>query len=236
MNVRDVMTRSVVAVRTETPLKEVARLLVRHGISGLPVVGPDGAILGVVSEADFLIKEQGQPPLRHRWLRALLGEADATREQIAKVEATTAGAAMTRPAITIEADRPVHEAAELMVTEAVNRLPVTSKGHLVGIVTRADIVRAFLRTDEELVQAISEDAIRRTMWLDPADFAIDVREGVARVAGRVERRSDAAVLERVIAMIPGIVGVECRISWQLDDRDIQAPERDFISPFTPSRR
>lgn len=235
MTVRDVMTRPVFTVGPETPLKRVAELLVEHGISGLPVVGPDREVLGVISEADFLAKEQGAGRIRHRRLARLLGETPETQHQLATLAAETAGAAMSSPPITIPADRSVGEAATLMIDRRVNRLPVTDAGVLVGIVTRADLIRAFLRSDEQLAETIREEVLRRTLWLDPAAFVVSVVDGVARVAGRVERRSTADTIDRVIAMVPGVIGVESALEWDLDDREIVAPDRDLVSPFVAPR-
>jgi CBS domain-containing protein len=236
MTVRDVMTHDVITVRPETPLKDVARLLVEYGISGVPVVSPDGRVLGVVSEADFLVKEQGGETARHRPLASLFGDSAATLARLEKVAAATAGDAMTAPPITIEADRSIHEAADLMTRHAVNRLPVTDHRGLVGIVTRADLVRAYLRPDDELERAIRDEVLLRTLWLDPSTFAVAVTQGVARISGRVERRSTAAAIERMAAMVPGVVGVAAEIEWEVDDRDIHAPDRDYFSPFAAPHR
>src|SRR5581483_10895418 len=107
MEVREVMTRTLVSVRPETPLKDVAALMVEHGISGVPVVDEQGVVLGVVSEADFIVKERGLEGVRHRPLARFLAPGDEARAESAKVQAATAGSAMSSPAITIEADRPV---------------------------------------------------------------------------------------------------------------------------------
>ncbi|HET7027414.1 MAG TPA: CBS domain-containing protein [Candidatus Limnocylindrales bacterium] len=233
--VRDVMTRSVVTARPETPLKEVARLLVEHAISGLPVVGPDGRVLGVVSEADFLIKERGAAAVRRRPLASLFGDSTQTRRQLAKVAASSAGEAMTGPAITIEVDQTPDEAAAIMVRQRVNRLPVTEDGRLVGIVTRADLIRGYVRSDAELAESIREDVLRRALWLDPAHFEVGVEDGVARLAGHVERRSTAEIVERVVALVPGVIGVRAEIDWSIDDRDVQAPGRDYVSRYEAPR-
>src|SRR5580765_3776523 len=149
MRVQDVMTKTVHTVTPETPLKRVAAVLAALGISGLPVLDADGAVVGIVSEADILYKERLEPPARGR-LRTLLGPAQADAEK-AKLEARTAGEAMTSPALTIGPRRPVAEAAGRMLDEHVNRLPVVDDaGRLLGIVTRADLVRAFVRTDDEI--------------------------------------------------------------------------------------
>jgi CBS domain-containing protein len=219
--VRDVMTRSVISVSPDTPLKEVARLLVEHGISGLPVVGPNRTVLGVVSEADFLLKERGARAVRHRPLASILGESRDTARQLAKVEAATAGQAMSSPAVTIEAGATLQKAAETMVSRQINRLPVMEHGALVGIITRADLVKAYIRSDEQLAETIRDEVLRRTLWLDPAGFKVAVTDGVASVRGRVDRRSTADVIERVTAMVPGIVGVACDVAWEVEDRDIE---------------
>lgn len=220
MTVRDVMTRSIISVRPETSLKEVARLLVENRISGVPVVALDGSVLGVVSEGDLLVKEQGAEAVRHRPLARILGESSEVRDQLKKLGAITAGAAMTSPAVTIEADRPIREAAATMVKDRVNRLPVMDRGALVGIVTRADLVRAYVRPDEQLAETIRKDVILGTMLLDPSSFDVSVTDGVARIRGKVDQRSSSEILGRIAAMVPGIVGVVAEVDWEIEDRDI----------------
>lgn len=232
--VRDVMTRTVLSVRPETPLKEVARQLVEHRISGLPVVDEGGQVLGVVSEGDLLVKRQDPDAFRHRPLARIFGESEETRQLIAKAESRTAGDSMTSPAITIEASKPVDVAATLMVERRINRLPVTEDGRLVGIVTRADIVRTFVRTDEELAEAIRREVLLRALWIDPAQFTVSVTDGLATIRGKVERRSTAAMVEKMAEMVPGIVGVNADVAWSVDDRGIEAPGRDYLSPKGPS--
>ena len=118
----------------------------------MPVVSDDGGLLGVVSEGDFLVKEQGAEAIRHRPLARIFGESRTSRASLAKFEALTAGQAMTAPALTIASDRHISEAAALMTARGVNRLPVVDDGRLVGIVTRADLVRAYVRSDDSSPQ------------------------------------------------------------------------------------
>jgi CBS domain-containing protein len=231
LTVRDVMTRPVRSVGVETPLKEVARLLVDTGISGVPVVDASGAVLGVVSEADFLAKEQGVQAIHHRRLARLFGETQEVRAQLAKLAARSAGEAMTTPAVTIGPARPIHEAAATMIERRINRLPVVEDGRLVGIVTRADLVRAYLRTDEELAQTIREDVLLHVLWLDPATFDVRVRNGEATVTGSVERRSTAEIVEETIKLVPGVVNARVDVRWSFDDRDLQPPSRHPEFPF-----
>jgi CBS domain-containing protein len=231
LTVRDVMTRPVRTVGPDTPLKDVARLLIESGISGVPVVDAAGAVLGIVSEADFLMKEQGAAAVHHRRMATFLGETAETRAQLEKVAARTAGEAMTAPAQAIAPSRPLHEAAALMTQRRINRLPVIESGRLVGIVTRADLVRAYLRTDEELERTIRDDVLLRILWLDPTGFNVSVLNGEAIVSGSVERRSTAEIVEETLKLVPGVVHAEVNVRWSLDDRDIEPPTRDPEFPY-----
>jgi CBS domain-containing protein len=233
LTVREAMTGSVVAVRADMPLKDVARLLVQHRISGLPVVDDAGAVLGVVSEADFLMKEQGADAIPHRPLARLRGESRAARSQLAKVEAVTAGEAMTAPAVTIEPGQRISEAAAIMTARGLNRLPVVEDGCLVGIVTRADLVRAYVRSDDELAQTIREDVLLRMLWLDPVLFDVKVKDGMVSISGRVERRSTAEMVEHAVRLVPGVVEVAADIEWSVDDRHLEPVTIDAIFPFSP---
>ena len=233
LTVRQVMRSSVITVSPTTPLKDVAQLLVDRRISGLPVVDDEGRVLGVVSEADFLTKEQGFDRIPHRPLSRLLGESDQTRRAMAKVAAVTAGEAMTAPAITVAPWTSVPEAAATMSSRRVNRLPVVDEGRLVGIVTRADLVRAFVRSDEELAVTIRVEILRQLLWLDPAAFTVEVRDGIASISGTVERRSTAEMIARSIAMTPGIVDVKADVHWRIEDRDIKPAGLDPAFPYSP---
>jgi CBS domain-containing protein len=235
MRVVEIMQRTVITVRPEASLREVASLLVKHGISGLPVVDRAGTLVGVVSEADFVTREGGTPEGRHRVLELFLGESAAERTDLAKAEAATAGEAMTSPAITVDPDASVRDAARIMTERQVNRLPVVSGGKLVGIVSRADLVRAFVRTDEELGAEIIADVLRRGMWLDAKDFDVTVTGGVAHVYGTIERHSDVAILRRLVAEVPGIVGVDVEVAWQIDDEEFGVQMANVGNqPFGPA--
>lgn len=221
MNVRDVMTTEVLTVRPETPLKEVAQLLVERGVSGLPVVRQDGLVLGVISEADFVLREERGPAPRHGLLTWLFGEDERTAERRAKLAATTAGEAMTAPAVTIGSGRGIREAAAIMTEQAINRLPVVDDGRLVGIVSRADLVSAFLRSDDDLERAVRQEIVRDTLWLEPDAVRIKVEEGIVTLGGLVDRRSTAEILVRLTRQLDGVISVRDQLSWELDDRSIE---------------
>jgi CBS domain-containing protein len=209
VKVKDLMSRHVVTVAPGTSLKAAAALLVKHRISGLPVCDAAGAVVGVVSEADILVKEQGRDDRQRGVLARLL--ADTPLDE-AKIEARTAGDAMSAPPITIGPNRPAASAARLMVEEGVNRLPVVSRdGELVGIVTRADLVRAFVRRDDQIEREIAEEVLRRALWAEPGAVRVRVRGGDVQLDGELESTEDVTVLERLVGRVPGVVSVRSNV-------------------------
>lgn len=215
MKVSDVMTREVVTVAPSATLKEAAALIARHGVSGLPVVDESGAVVGVLSEADILVKEGGERA-KGGLLHWLVEPAEPWTE--AKLEARTAGEAMTAPALTIAPTSTVHQAAATMLEEGVNRLPVVEDGTLVGLVTRADLVRAFARSDEEIRTEIVEEVIRRTLWIEPDTISVSVTGGNVRLEGVVNADSDAEMLVRFVERVPGVVAVDSQVTSRENGR------------------
>ncbi len=212
MRIREIMTSEVFTVRPDTPLKEVAAALAERRISGVPVVDEEGEVLGVVSEADILFKERG-PSTRTGTLAWLLDPYGF--EGRLKLEARTAAEAMTAPAKTIASWRSVSAAAAQMLEQRINRLPVVDeRGALVGIVTRSDLVRAFVRPDAEIEREIREDVLRQALWLDaPERVEVAVEGGRVRLGGTVATRSDAELVSAFVAKVPGVVEVESSVGW-----------------------
>lgn len=207
MKVSDLMTKDVISVTPETSLRDAASVLVEKRISGVPVVNDGSEVVGVLSEADILVKAGGSPA-RHRLLGWLL-EPDLGIED--KIRAETVAEAMSAPAVTIAPYRPVYEAAKLMVSENVNRLPVVDDGKLAGILTRADVVRAFTRSDAEIEEEINGEILRRTFWLEPGRVAVSVVDGHVRITGEVETEADAEVLPTLVSRVPGVLSVEAEL-------------------------
>ena len=129
---------------------------------------------------------------------------------------------MTAPAITVGPETSVAEAARLMGEHGVNRLPVLRRDELVGIVTRADLVRAFTRTDAEIKHEIEKDILESTLWDELHAVEVDVTNGTVKLRGLLESRSDASLLERLTARVPGVVSVEAELRWEVDDTSRQA--------------
>jgi len=229
MKIKQLMTPEPIAIGAETPLRDVAAILSERRISGLPVIGERLEVLGVVSEADIVAKEQGPEPERRR----LSGWLHADRTRARKLAARTAGEAMSAPAITIEANRSVAEAAQLLASHGIKRLPVVDEeGTLVGIVTRADLVRAFARSDAEIEHELREDVVLRALWIDDPRLDIRVERGEVRLAGKLQNRSDAELLQRFATRVPGVVSVHSTLRWDWDDQK-GSPETEQRAPLTP---
>jgi CBS domain-containing protein len=224
MKVKELMSESPVAVGPDTLLREVAAILSERRISGVPVIGERLEVLGVVSEADILIKERGPEP-RHGGLLGWLLAGGQPDER--KLAARTAAEAMTSPAVTVGPEYDVSKAARLMTDSRIKRLPVVdAAGMLVGIVTRADLVRAFARSDEEIEREIQE-LVLHTLWIEEPGLEVRVERGEVRLSGKLERRSDAELLPRFVAGVPGVVTVHSTLRWGWDDRKATKDDSRF---------
>ncbi|WP_037305828.1 CBS domain-containing protein [Amycolatopsis orientalis] len=206
--VRDVMTREVCSVRKSTPIADIVRILAGRGISAVPVVDGDRDVVGVVSEADLLLKQ--------------VEAATAPRARVPGIRSTsdgrTAETVMSAPAVTVEAGLPVVEAARLMVGHRIKRLPVVdSQGKLTGIVSRADLVRAFVRTDTEIREEVARDISRLVRRPSRGGVEADVEDGVVTLRGEVERRSQAELLQALVRRITGVVAVVDQVGFSWDD-------------------
>jgi CBS domain-containing protein len=220
MNVQDVMTTNVAAIGQGATLKQVAEVMADRGVSGVPVVNADGHVLGVVSEADIIVKAASRSVglIGHFWTPAAVDDR--------RLAATTAGEAMTAPAVTIAPDRPITEAAWLMVQRNVNRLPVVRDGKLVGIISRGDLIRVFIRSDREIWEELQSELGGRDLWLAPEEVKFEVTGGRVRISGHVETPAAAELVEGVAWRVPGVVSVDCsEVNWRRTPASSRPAER-----------
>lgn len=206
--VKGVMTDSVVAVREDADFKEMVTVMRSRRISAFPVIDTSGRVLGVVSEADLLLKET-TPALPQGAIRLAWRLRDRS-----KAAGMTAAELMTKPAVTIREDAPVAEAARLMQSRKVKRLPVVDgNGRLRGIITRTDVLSVFERPGYEIWDEVIKDVIAGEFGLDPEMFVVTVQSGIVTVTGSVDRRPNALSLLATIRHLEGVIGVRDRLSY-----------------------
>ncbi len=211
MKVKDVMTTEVATIGPESSLKDAAIELATRRISGMPVVDGEGHVLGVVSEADILAKEGDERRGGGGFLQWLIDPEDPWLTS--RFDAVTVDEAMSKPARTIGPDRPLAEAATVMLEESINRLPVIdADNRLIGLVSRGDLVRAFARPDTEIQHEIEEDVIRRALWLDPSTVQVTVENGLVTLAGEVSSAAEAELLPTFTRKVPGVVEVSSTLT------------------------
>ena len=213
--VKDVMTGEVVAVRHDASFKEMAARLRRYRVSAFPVIDENRRVIGVVSEADLLAKEALAD--EHAIPAAITGILHHKEYQ--KAKGLTAGDLMTHPAVTVRPEDSVEHAARLMYTLQVKRLPVVdANGDLVGIVSRADLLTVFDRTDKEIRAEIVNDVILREYLIDPAQFMVDVADGVVTVKGNPETAELGHRLVTRIRHVQGVVAVRDELAYPPPER------------------
>ncbi|MFG3264443.1 CBS domain-containing protein [Streptomyces bobili] len=205
--VSDVMTHTVVAVGRDARFKDIVQLMEEWKVSALPVLEGEGRVVGVVSEADLLPKEEFRDDDPYRLTqRSRLAD-------LAKAGALTAGELMSTPAVTVHADATLAQAARIMAQRKVKRLPVVNaEGVLDGLVSRADLLKVFLRTDEDLAREVRLEVIS-TLFPTPAEpLGVEVRDGVVTLTGHLRDTSLVPVAARLVRAIEGVVDVECDFS------------------------
>jgi len=226
--VGDVMTRDVITVSPETTYREVVDTLVEHAVSAVPVVDASGHVLGVVSEGDLLHKVEAVDEQR-----APLDFMRPSRRIAArKAHGAVASEFMTAPPVTIVASASVVEAARELEAREIKRLPVTDEnGRLVGIISRRDVLRMHTRTDADISRDIVDTVLVHTLWIDPHNVHVDVKDGRVTLDGQLETRSLTQFAVRLSSTVPGVVDVTDRLRWERDDSAvINEPGYQFGSP------
>lgn len=214
LTVADVMTRDVVTVTPTMPFKQVAQVLAQHGISAVPVVEPGGRLMGVISEADLLMKVRAQTDRREPGTFALA----RTRRRFRKQEATTAADVMTPEVVTVGPEVSLPHASKRLLTGKLRRLfVVDDDGALVGVLARRDVMRVFTRSDDDLAAAVRHDVLRYSLWAAPEDATVTVSGGEVTLEGELDRRSEVEWAGRLAALVPGVVTVHNHLTCRYDD-------------------
>ena len=202
--VRNVMNTSVITATPRSSYKHIARLLHDNRISAIPILTHDRQVAGMVSEADLLPKHD-----RRARSRALILPGHS-----AKAYARTAGELMTSPPITIGPDAPVSAAARLMERHHVKRLPVVdADGVLTGIVSRHDLLKVFLRPDQQIAAEVT-DVLTTLLLLDPARITVTVHDGVVTLTGQADDPGQLQTAIRMAEDVDGVIAVTSSLTMR----------------------
>ncbi|PWI45097.1 CBS domain-containing protein [Streptomyces sp. ICBB 8177] len=205
--VSDVMSHTVVAVGRDASFKAIVETLRQWRVSALPVLEGGGRVIGVVSEADLLPKEEhdtaGRPTVGER----------GTLAEFAKARATTAEQLMSTPAVTIHADATLGQAARVMAHARLKRLPVVdAEGRLTGLVGRSGLLKVFLREDEEIEDEVRREVISSMFATTSPSVEVSVRDGVVSLHGRVGAPELIPVAVQLCRAVEGVVDVACELT------------------------
>jgi CBS domain-containing protein len=212
--IESVMTTEVVTARPSTPFRELVDLLQRKRISALPVVDQDDRLVGIVSEADLLVK-QGYP---HGGDDVGVVHALRHRQRLGKAAGICALDVMTRQVVSVPVGTEVAAAARLMIRLGIKRLPVVDgQGKLAGIVTRGDLLKVFLRPDQAISWEVAHEIVQGRIGIPRGAVAVETRNGMVSLTGQVERRSQVTELVRQVQAVHGVVSVDARLTWNVDD-------------------
>jgi CBS domain-containing protein len=215
MKASDVMTRELASVRPATPVAEIARLLLARGVSAVPVLGEAGEPLGVVSEADLVAREEIGTLERGAWWLTLLSDPTRQAGDFIRTHGLSAADVMTTGAVAVHPDASLDEVAQLMAKRHIRRVYVAEAGRLVGVITRADLLRALARRiatpatatrDGDLLAEIHR-RLAEAPWARSAWVTLSVREGRVELSGAVESQAQQRALELLVRGVPGVVDV-----------------------------
>jgi CBS domain-containing protein len=219
--VGDIMTREVLVAPPEATFRDVVRLIEDHHVHALPVVDELRQVLGMVAESDLLLRAvrtegQAMAPLR-RHGRARLASLGRARLASQRLAGTTAGEIMTSPAVTIDSSQTLDQAALVLHQRHIGRLPVVAEnGRLIGIVTRSDLLKVYLRSDEDLLAAVQEAIAAVDHSTSPTIWAT-VEDGVVVLQGSAQLLSQVIAVGALVARVPGIVHMDLKATAVNDD-------------------
>jgi len=217
MRVYQIMTRDVVTVQPETPIREAAELMVTYAVSGLPVVDPRGAVVGIVTEGDLIVRQK--PRERVPWWRAFFADAERLARDYQKTMGSTVAEVMTRSVVCASLNLPISAAAAILDERRIRRLPVVANGRLVGIVSRGDLIKVLAGAPEPPAVPVSDAQLAAVMrerlaqepWASGIGVVVQAKAGVLALWGLLDSEAQQSALETMARTIPGVLGIESHL-------------------------
>jgi CBS domain-containing protein len=233
MDVNRFMTRKVVAVPPDMPVVEIAKLLIERRLSAVPVIDGLRHVVGIVSEGDLMRRPETDTQAHRRWWLSVFAAPETHAQRFVKSHGLAAKDVMTTQVVTIAPDASLADAADLMERSRVKRLPVTREDRLIGIISRADLVRAFvaarptLPTDDSdaAIRERLEDVLQRERWVPFEDIYVTVLERTAHLWGTVRSEAQSEATELLARGLPGVRDVKNHLT--IDSGPIRGP---LLSP------
>ena len=216
MIVADVMTRNVISIAPEATIVDAVNVMLSHRISGLFVVDAAGELAGVVTEGDLLRRDElGTERGRPWWLKLLVSPArqaaDFTRAHGRHVRDV-----MTRDVISVADDAPLETVVATMEKLRIKRVPVTKDNHVIGVVSRADLLRALLgrvrgaepvRNDDTAIRTAILDTLEKQSWAPMTTLNVTVAKGIADIWGTITNEPERNAIRVVVENTPGVRAV-----------------------------
>ena len=233
MKAKDVMTHCLVSIAPEAPIRDAIARMISHQVSGIPVIGADGRLVGMVTEGDFLRRgEMHTEAPRRRWLELLLGPgSDAT--EYARSHGHTVRDVMSPNVVTVGKETPLSAVVHLMEEHGIKRLPVIDDGRVVGIVSRADLMSALAEylIKPKKVSPASDESIRRTIvtemkrqpWCPVQSLSIRVRKGFVDLSGTIFDERQRRALHVLVENVQGVKGIHDHLGEFMDETVSGAP-------------
>lgn len=217
MKAQDVMTKSVATVRPDTSIQDIAALMVEKHISGIPVVGDDGKVVGMVSQSDLLHRAEVGTERKHKWWFRILADNKDMAREYAKAHGMRASDVMSRYVISVKADAELSDVAEILDNNRIKRVPVMDGDRLVGIITRGDLVRALslsqlakgaskVKVENGALHKTLQQRIRSQPWLgaDQSHINLAISDGVVELWGYVETEDQHTALRALVEETEGV--------------------------------
>jgi CBS domain-containing protein len=215
MKAADVMVSNVISVGSQASVQEVAHLLLRNRISGVPVTGPQGELVGIVSEGDLMRRPEAGTERRHSWWLGLLASSEGMASEYIKSHSHKVVDVMTRRVVTATPDTPVSEIAALLEKHGIKRVPIVTDGKVVGIVSRANLLHALASlenvpagtTDDASIRSKLVSRLANEPWTKPSLMNLIVHDGTVDLWGIVDSQTEKKAVRVLVETTPGVRAV-----------------------------